>query len=175
MVLTQIKNMPCTGWIYMIEYTKEIVPALHGIVRMTTGKKKKKTISATDPNFKGKNKIGTYVYFRKPHIEARTRIIKNGMITKYLDRVEITINITTPEVYFMLENVELLIEIIMNDNKQVFKPYLHLIPEYKLIYPHGESHDYDDLENLHNYLNELDNIDEERLQRISGIAFIYHI
>ena len=97
------------------------------------------------------------------------------MITKYLDRVEITINITTPEVYFMLENVELLIEIIMNDNKQVFKPYLHLIPEYKLIYPHGESHDYDDLENLHNYMDKLELEDEERLQRISGIAFIYHI
>lgn len=57
--LTQIKDMPCKGWMYVIEYTKGLVPHLHGIIRMSTELQKKKTIAATDPKFKGKNKIIT--------------------------------------------------------------------------------------------------------------------
>jgi hypothetical protein len=55
--LTQIKSMPCKAWIYVVEYTKDLVPNIHGIARLTTEQKKNKAISATNPNFKGKNKI----------------------------------------------------------------------------------------------------------------------
>lgn len=55
--LTEIKDMPCKGKIYVIENTKGGVPHLHGLVRMSVELQKKKRIAATDPKFKGKNKI----------------------------------------------------------------------------------------------------------------------
>lgn len=58
MKLTQIKSMPCKGYIYVIEYTKALVPHLHGLVRMSGGELKR-SISAKDNTFTGKNKIIT--------------------------------------------------------------------------------------------------------------------
>lgn len=54
--LTQIKDMPCKGYTYVTGNTKEGVPYLHGLVRMST-EKIKKSISATDTRFKGRNRI----------------------------------------------------------------------------------------------------------------------
>lgn len=56
MKLTEIRDMPSKGYIYVIEYTKAMVPHLHGLVRMS-GEKIGKSISATDTRFTGKNKI----------------------------------------------------------------------------------------------------------------------
>lgn len=58
MKLTQIRDMECKGYIYVIEYTKALVPHLHGLVRMST-EKIVKSISASDTRFTGKNKIIT--------------------------------------------------------------------------------------------------------------------
>jgi len=58
MKLTQISDMECKGYIYVIEYTKALVPHLHGLVRMST-EKIVKSISASDTRFTGKNKIIT--------------------------------------------------------------------------------------------------------------------
>ena len=58
MKLTQIKSMPCKGYIYVIEYTKALVPHLHGLVRMS-GAELTRSISAKDNTFTGRNKIIT--------------------------------------------------------------------------------------------------------------------
>lgn len=136
-----------------------------------------KTYIPSSGKNKGKKICGTYVLINSPHPDTKTHSIKNGVVIRYLDRVEIIINITTPEVYFMLENPEHFIQSLMNENWRVFKKYSHLEPEYKIIYPYGESkHEYDNLENLHHYMNELEYEGrEDVLKRISGIAFIYHI
>lgn len=126
---------------------------------------------------RGKKKKGTYVLIQSPHPKAKFHKIKNGIVVKYLDRVEIIINLLTPEVYFMIEDPENFINLVMEENSRVFKKYAHLTPEYKLIYPFGESkHEYDDIENLHHYMQELeDEGHDDIIKRISGIAFIYHI
>jgi hypothetical protein len=58
MKLTQIKDMPCKGYVYVIEYTKALVPHLHGLVRMSAERIGKR-IAASDTRFTGKNKIIT--------------------------------------------------------------------------------------------------------------------
>jgi hypothetical protein len=55
--LTQIKDMPCKGYLYVIEYTNTFVPHLHGLVRMSS--ENVGSIAASNLRFIGKNKIIT--------------------------------------------------------------------------------------------------------------------
>ena len=57
MKLTQISDMECKGYIYVIEYTKALVPHLHGLVRMTAEKVGR--IAAKNKRFTGRNKVIT--------------------------------------------------------------------------------------------------------------------
>jgi len=70
-LMTQRDNMPCKGWIYVIEYTKALVPHLHGLVRLSTDLLKNKSVTISNGHFAGKNKItvdGT-TYLRSEKLE----------------------------------------------------------------------------------------------------------
>lgn len=54
---TCLKDFPCKGSVYVLEYTKALVPHLHGIVRLSTHLKKDKHITVKNSHFDGKNKI----------------------------------------------------------------------------------------------------------------------
>lgn len=62
--LTQIKDMECKGYIYVIEYTGALVPHLHGLVRMSSEKVGR--VSASDHRFAGKNRIITPLALKRP-------------------------------------------------------------------------------------------------------------
>ena len=57
MKLTQISDMECKGYIYVIEYTKALVPHLHGLVRMSSEKVGR--VAASNNRFTGRNKVIT--------------------------------------------------------------------------------------------------------------------
>ncbi len=54
---TCLKEFPCKGHVYVIEYTTALVPHLHGIVRLSTELKTNKNITVKNAHFDGKNKI----------------------------------------------------------------------------------------------------------------------
>ena len=55
--LTFLKDFPCKGSVYVLEYTKALVPHLHGIIRLSTHLKKNKNITVQNAHFDGRNKI----------------------------------------------------------------------------------------------------------------------
>jgi hypothetical protein len=55
--LTIVRDMPCEGWIYVVDHHDHELPQLHGLIRMSVGLLTNKSISASDNRFKGRNVV----------------------------------------------------------------------------------------------------------------------